>query len=202
MKSALIAIAYHLFWWTNTYIVLHTMSDTYLLVKHMAAKHFSPGSWSIAYRSVISRAINGIALALHNIFWSFEFWQMGTKIFATHAWHWSVLSSDARPTHIKKKNRPLDNQQWLVWKIRSIFHQKDTHRSSRLAWIDSNWWLLSVRSYVHRLIAAHTNKSRSFDCPWSGLWWWTSTLVQGLRLSKIERPHRSPSIVNLFRGMI
>lgn len=51
-----------------THFATHTISDTYLFVKHIAAKHFSAGICNIVYRVVIKRANNGIAPALHSIF--------------------------------------------------------------------------------------------------------------------------------------
>lgn len=87
----------------NTNLVMHTISDTNLFVKHIAAKHFKAGIWRIVYRDVISRASNGTAPAWDNIFWSFELWQIGTKIFATHDWHCTVFSDDARPIQLELK---------------------------------------------------------------------------------------------------
>lgn len=44
----------------RTHFVMHTMSDTAGLVKHIAAKHFNAGIWRIVYRVVIKRASSGM----------------------------------------------------------------------------------------------------------------------------------------------
>lgn len=44
----------------RTHFVMHTMSDTARLLKHIAAKHLSAGIWRIVYRVVIRRASSGM----------------------------------------------------------------------------------------------------------------------------------------------
>lgn len=85
--------------WARIYLVMHTMSETARLVKHIAAKHLRAGIWRFVCRAVIKRANSGITPVWQNIFWSFAFWHIGIKIFATHAWHCTVLSSDAKPVN-------------------------------------------------------------------------------------------------------
>lgn len=163
----------------STYVVLHTISDTYLFVKHVAAKHLSPGIWSIAYRSVIKRANSGIAPALHNIFWSLEFWHIGTKILATHAWHCSVCSNEPRPIRPKTKanNRLIIFREIkkikklfsvLAWSQLSACH---IYRLNILVLADLYWWFLWAQSYVHTWIVVHTNKFQSNDCRCWDLQW-------------------------------
>lgn len=97
--------------WLNrigfTYFVMHTMSDTDRFVKHIAAKHFNAGICSDGYLVVMSRASNGIAPAWHIIRWSFEFWQIGTRMFATHSWNLIEFSGDANPA--------TENHQKINW---------------------------------------------------------------------------------------
>lgn len=85
--------------WARFYLVMHTMSETARLVKHIAAKHLRAGIWRMVYLVVIKRANNGITPVWQNIFWSFAFWHIGIKIFATHAWHCTEFSSDAKPVN-------------------------------------------------------------------------------------------------------
>lgn len=98
-KKVLEKLSYLIATWIviKTHLVQQTVSETVRFVKHIAAKHFNAGICSTEYRVVIKRANNGIAPAWDNIFWSFELWHIGTKIFATHAWHWIVFSGDAKP---------------------------------------------------------------------------------------------------------
>lgn len=76
------------------------MSETGRLVKHIAARHFNPGSWSSRYSTWISRARKGIPPAWHKFMLALKTFpwekpQNESKMLATKDWQLIDVSGDA-----------------------------------------------------------------------------------------------------------